>query len=80
MLSCFVSCTPFLAPSDFHVCAHANVCVSLYPSVCLCVCGGGGGGGGVLHICACVCASGNGESELSTGLGSTSLTCQVPTK
>ena len=64
---------PFLAPSDFHVCAHANVCVSLYPSVCV-------WGGGLLHICACVCASGNGESELSTGLGSTSLTCQVPTK
>ena len=61
--------------------ARANVCVSVYLSVCVCVrvfvCVG------VAYLCLCVCKR-SGESELrdsqSTGLESTSLTCQIRAK
>ena len=64
----------FLAPSDFHVRAHANVCVSVYPSVCWC------GVALFVLVCVQVLMMRVSSDSQSTGLGSTSLTCQIRDK
>ena len=57
---------------------HMLMCVCVHVSICLFVCVWGG-----CIVCACVCASANvrvSSDSQSTGLKSTSLTCQIRAK